>query len=78
MKASEFDRKFDEGENVLTDLDVAQTRRPSQENKHGDKKRQRHVLKLFENAEKLAALEESPMSDAEVEPEIAAARKARR
>ena len=31
MKASEFDRKFDNGENILTDLDVAQARRPDEE-----------------------------------------------
>ncbi len=31
MKASEFDKKFDTGENVLADLDVAQARRPGEE-----------------------------------------------
>jgi len=31
MKASEFDKKFDAGENVLADLDVAKARRPGEE-----------------------------------------------
>ena len=31
MKASEFDKKFDEGENILTDLDVSGARRPGEE-----------------------------------------------
>lgn len=31
MKASEFDRKFDQGEDVTTDLDLTQSRRPGQE-----------------------------------------------
>jgi hypothetical protein len=31
MKASEFDHKFDEGENVTADLDLSRIRRPAQE-----------------------------------------------
>ena len=31
MKASEFDRKFDDGENVLDDLDITKVRRPNAE-----------------------------------------------
>ncbi len=31
MKASDFDRKFDEGEDVTGDLDLSKVRRPSQE-----------------------------------------------
>ncbi len=31
MKASDFDRKFDEGEDVTADLDVSRARRPGQE-----------------------------------------------
>jgi hypothetical protein len=31
MKASDFDRKFDEGEDVTAALDLSQVRRPSQE-----------------------------------------------
>lgn len=31
MKANEFDRKFDEGENVTADLDLSKIRRPAQE-----------------------------------------------
>jgi hypothetical protein len=31
MKASEFDKKFDDGENIIDDLDVAQARRPGEE-----------------------------------------------
>jgi hypothetical protein len=31
MKASEFDRKFDAGEDVSADLDLSKTRRPGQE-----------------------------------------------
>jgi hypothetical protein len=31
MKASDFDRKFDEGENVTADLDTLKVRRPAQE-----------------------------------------------
>lgn len=31
MKASEFDRKFGEGEEVTADLDLSKTRRPAQE-----------------------------------------------
>jgi hypothetical protein len=30
MKASEFDRKFDAGENVTGDLDLSKARRPGQ------------------------------------------------
>jgi len=31
MKASDFDRKFDEGEDVTADLDLSKIRRPAQE-----------------------------------------------
>jgi hypothetical protein len=31
MKASEFDRKFDAGEDVSADLDLSKARRPGQE-----------------------------------------------
>ncbi len=31
MKASEFDRKFDRGEDVTPDLDLSKARRPGQE-----------------------------------------------
>jgi hypothetical protein len=31
MKASEFDKKFDEGESVLADLDVTRVSRPGEE-----------------------------------------------
>lgn len=31
MKASEFDRKFDKGEDVTSDLDLSKARRPAQE-----------------------------------------------
>jgi hypothetical protein len=31
MKASDFDRKFDEGEDVTADLDTSKVRRPTQE-----------------------------------------------
>ncbi len=31
MKASDFDRKFDEDEDVTADLDLSKVRRPSQE-----------------------------------------------
>jgi hypothetical protein len=31
MKASDFDRKFDEGKDVTADLDLSQLRRPAQE-----------------------------------------------
>lgn len=31
MKASDFDRKFDEGEDVIADLDVSNARRPGLE-----------------------------------------------
>ncbi|MBK7704158.1 MAG: CopG family transcriptional regulator [bacterium] len=31
MKASDFDRKFDEGADVTGDLDLSQARRPGQE-----------------------------------------------
>ena len=31
MKALEFDRKFDAGEDVIADLDLAQARRPGRE-----------------------------------------------
>jgi len=33
MKASEFDKKFDNGENILAELDVARARRPGEETK---------------------------------------------
>lgn len=33
MKASEFDKKFDEGESVLDALDVSGARRPGEEQK---------------------------------------------
>ncbi len=31
MKASEFDKKFDDGENILAELDVSRARRPGEE-----------------------------------------------
>ena len=31
MKASDFDRKFDEGQDVIADLDLSKIRRPAQE-----------------------------------------------
>ena len=31
MKASDFDKKFDAGESVITELDVARARRPGEE-----------------------------------------------
>lgn len=31
MKASEFDRKFDQGQDVTADLDLSRIRRPAQE-----------------------------------------------
>ena len=31
MKASDFDRKFDEGEDIAGDLDLSKARRPAQE-----------------------------------------------
>jgi hypothetical protein len=31
MKASEFDRKFDNGENIMDELDVPHARRPGEE-----------------------------------------------
>jgi hypothetical protein len=31
MKASEFDKKFDKGENILDELDVTRARRPGEE-----------------------------------------------
>lgn len=30
MKASEFDKKFDNGENIVDDLDLTKARRPSE------------------------------------------------
>ena len=33
MKASEFDRQFDEGENITKHLDISKSRRPGQEQK---------------------------------------------
>jgi hypothetical protein len=31
MKASEFDKKFDDSENVITELDISLARRPGEE-----------------------------------------------
>ena len=31
MKASEFDTKFDDGENILAEVDVSRARRPGEE-----------------------------------------------
>jgi len=31
MKASEFDKKFDNGEKIIDDLDIARARRPGEE-----------------------------------------------
>lgn len=31
MKASEFDKKFEDGENILAELDVSRSRRPGEE-----------------------------------------------
>lgn len=31
MKASEFERKFDKGEDIIADLDLSKIRRPAQE-----------------------------------------------
>ena len=31
MKASEFDKKFDKGENIMDELDIPQARRPGEE-----------------------------------------------
>jgi hypothetical protein len=33
MKASEFDKKFDDGEDILAELDLARGRRPGEETK---------------------------------------------
>ncbi len=33
MKASEFDKKFDDDENILVDLDIANAQRPREKNK---------------------------------------------
>ena len=33
MKASEFDKKFDEGENITDELDLSRARRPGEETK---------------------------------------------
>ncbi len=33
MKASEFDRKFDDGENIISELDLSRARRPGEETK---------------------------------------------
>ena len=33
MKATEFDKKFDNGENVIENLDLSRARRPGQEQK---------------------------------------------
>ena len=31
MKASEFDKKFDDGENIIAEVDVSRSRRPGEE-----------------------------------------------
>jgi hypothetical protein len=31
MKASEFDKKFDDGESIISELDITRTRRPGEE-----------------------------------------------
>jgi hypothetical protein len=31
MKVSEFDKKFDDGENILAEVDVSRSRRPGEE-----------------------------------------------
>jgi hypothetical protein len=31
MKASEFDKKFDDGENIIVEMDVTHARRPGEE-----------------------------------------------
>ena len=31
MKAEDFDKKFDQGENIIDDLDLSKARRPEQE-----------------------------------------------
>jgi len=31
MKATEFDKKFDDGENIIAELDLARARRPGEE-----------------------------------------------
>lgn len=31
MRASDFDRRFDEGENIIAELDLSKARRPAQE-----------------------------------------------
>jgi hypothetical protein len=33
MDASEFDRKFDDGENIISELDLSRARRPGEETK---------------------------------------------
>jgi hypothetical protein len=33
MKASEFDKKFDDGENIVSDLELTKARRPGEETK---------------------------------------------
>ena len=33
MKAEEFDKKFDDGQSILEDLDLSKARRPKQEQK---------------------------------------------
>lgn len=33
MKASEFDKKFDKGENIVGDLDLSKAKRPEREQK---------------------------------------------
>ena len=33
MKTSEFDKKFDDGENIIADLDITHARRPGEESK---------------------------------------------
>jgi hypothetical protein len=36
MKATDFDKKFDDGDSVIEDLDLSQARRPAEEQKHID------------------------------------------
>jgi hypothetical protein len=35
-KASDFDKKFDDGDNVTEELDLSQARRPAEDQKHID------------------------------------------
>jgi hypothetical protein len=36
MKATDFDKKFDDGDSVIEELDLSQARRPAEEQKHID------------------------------------------